>query len=299
MPGWLLLVIIIAMLVGSVVIVWISRKEDRQREERRKRFELTDSGERVPLVDQSAAVKKSKPAIEETAAFIGHTSEPPRTDPRGGIDPDPDFAPLIDRDGTHAGSLGRLVNTPDGEIILTNPPFKLRDSIFSKRHGRYAADLMRRVPPWLIITPKVRLDTLLVPTSPDGRNPDDWRNWRRRVRLRSVDLLLCDRRTWKPILAIIFDREAAGSRPLVVAGGSDRMLDEIFGAVGLPFLRASGHLKEDWHVIRPYVEQAMLPTRLDEDPEQEEHDRLGGTAWDASAVVKLLRMDDEKGWMLE
>lgn len=309
MPGWVIVAIIAAMLIGSVVIVWVSRTEDRRREDRRKRFEIEDSSERVPLVTDEAQRTKRRQNQEDTAIFIGPTDTPapPRAvpdstdDPRGGIEPDPDIATLLgDTAGEQTGSLGRVVRTPDGEAILTNPPFKLRGAVFSKRHGKYTASMMRRLPPWLVLMPRVRLDTLVTPTSPDGRDPADWRTWRRRVRMRSVDLILCDRRTWTPILAILFDRSSSVARASMIGGGRDNIVDEVLMTIGLPFIRATGNLKEDWHVIRPYVEQAMLPSvgELDLD-EAVAEDPLGGTAWDASAAVTLLKIDDEKGWLLE
>lgn len=308
MPGWLIITIIAGMLLGSVVIVWVSRTEDRRRENRRRRFELEETTERVPLVTDQGQRASRQQAREDTAIFIGPEliAQPPRNigespeDPRGGIEPDPDIASLLgDTRGEQTGSLGRLVKTPDGEAILTNPPFRLRSAVFSKRHGRYAASVMRRLPPWLVLMPRVRLDTLVTPTSPDGRDPDDWRTWRRRVRMRSVDLILCDRRTWSPILAILFDRTAEGSRASMIGGGRDNIVDEVLLSIGLPFVRATGNLKEDWHVIRPYVEQAMLPSVGELDADDLETDPLGGTAWDASAAVTLLKIDDEKGWLLE
>ncbi|MBC7772018.1 MAG: DUF2726 domain-containing protein [Pyrinomonadaceae bacterium] len=309
MPVWVIVVIIAAMLLGSVVIVWVSGTEDRRRESRRKRFEIEDSTERVPLVTDEAQRAKRRENLEDTATFLGASQTAPvphqRTgfdsgDPRGGLEPDPDVSNLLgDTAGEKTGSLGRLVNTPDGETILTNPPFRLRGAVFSKRHGKYTVSMMRRLPPWLVLMPRVRLDTLVTPTSPDGRDPDDWRTWRRRVRMRSVDLILCDRRTWTPILAILFDRPADNVKASVIGGGRDNIVDEVLIAIGLPFVRATGNLKEDWHVIRPYVEQAMLPSVGDLDVDESNNDPLGGTGWDASAAVTLLKIDDEKGWLLE
>jgi hypothetical protein len=308
MPGWLIIAIIAALLVGSVVIVWVSGTEDRRRESRRKRFEIQDSSERVPLVTEEEHARRRQNR-EDTAIFLGPELVVPDStrgvpdssdDPRGGIEPDPDVSTLLnDPSGEKTGSLGRLVNTPDGEAILTNPPFKLRGAVFSKRHGKYTASMMRRLPPWLVLMPRVRLDTLVTPTSPDGRDPDDWRTWRRRVRMRSVDLILCDRRTWTPILAILFDRASNNVRATTIGGGRDNIVDEVLMAIGLPFIHATGNLKEDWHVVRPYVEQAMLPSAGDLDMDESADDPLGGTAWDASAAVTLLKMDDEKGWLLE
>jgi hypothetical protein len=191
---------------------------------------------------------------------------------------------------------GRFVNTPDGEMLLTEPPFKLRDTVFSRRNGRYAQALLRRLPPWLMICPRVRLDSILTPTSPDGRDPNDWREWRRRVRVRCIDILVCDRRTWSPVLAIMIDREATSTpSATTIGGGRDRIVDEVLNAVGLPLVRGSGVFKEDWPIIRPHVEQAMLPAPAESGEQPVEI----GNAWDASAAVALLRMDDEEGWVLE
>ncbi len=299
--GWVIITIIALMLIGSVAIVVVSRREDIKREERQRRFELQDSDDRVPLVGLTDHTPRNRPLTEETANFIslapsGTANHLADT----GIDPDPP-APIVvtsDESNGSTGQLGRLVNTIDGETILTTPPFALRPAVFSKRHGRYAASLMKRIPPWLVIAPRVRLDTLLTPTPPDGRDAEDWRNWRRRVRLRSIDLVLCDRRSWQPMLAILFERhDGHESRATEIAGGRDRMTDEVLAHVGLPFVRATGRFKHDWHAIRPYVEQAMLPSTLDVGLDDD--DSLGGTGWDASAVVNLLHADDEHGWRLE
>lgn len=294
--GWLIIVIIVLMLAGSGIIVFVSRREDQKREERQRRFELQETAERVPLVEASERPSTRIP-IDETAIFLSREPEQVKRLSDTGIDPDPP-APVIraTEPSERTGRMGRLVSTPDGESILTTPPFALRSTLFTKKHGRYAASLMKRIPPWLVISPRVRLDTLLTPTAPDGRDAEDWRNWRRRVRLRSVDLVLCDRRTWQPMLAILFERHDGEVRVTEIAGGRDRIVDEVLASVGLPFIRATGRFKDDWHVIRPYVEQAMLPSSL---ADETEDDSLGGTGWDSSAVVNLLRADDEKGWMLE
>lgn len=112
--------------------------------------------------------------------------------------------------------------------------------------------------------------------------------------MRSVDILVCDRRTWSPVLAIMIDREAPSApSATTIGGGRDCIVDEVLNAVGLPLVRATGVFKEDWPVIRPHVDSATLPA-----PAEHEHPEVGN-AWDASAAVALLRMDDEEGWVLE
>ena len=75
--------------------------------------------------------------------------------------------------------------------------------------------------------------------------------------MRSIDILLCDRRDWKPLLAIMLERPAHLTRRGVAVGGQfvnagtgtqllggpgggvDRMVEEVLGHIGLPLIRAS------------------------------------------------------------
>ena len=52
------------------------------------------------------------------------------------------------------------------------------------------------------------------------------------------------------------------------------MVDEVLGAIGVPLIRATGSLRDDWPAIRPYVEQAMLPTTEDGDREPSDQEVL-------------------------
>jgi hypothetical protein len=291
MSAWLVLLILGLMAVVSVIIVIVTRRDESIREKQRERFELRDTGERVPLVDSTAPPPPAPKPIGEIATFI--SSDAPETTTVGETREDKALTAITEGENLEPPS-GRFVKTPDGESLLTSPPFRRRESIFSKRHGRYALWLTRRLPPWLVVCPKVRLDTLVLPTSPDGRDPDDWREWRRRVRMRAIDLVLIDRRTWEPLLAIMLERDHP-TPATTIAGGKDRIIDEVLAAVDLPLIRGTGSFKDDWPAIRPYVEQAMLPTTEDADREPV----MGGATWDASAVVKLLSFDDERGGLLE
>lgn len=289
MSGWLVILILAVMLVVSVVIVVVTRRDDARRAARERRFEIRDTGQRIPL----AADRPPAPATSPVAEIA-----PPPARPSPERTPDAEAAALATvTEAEDEGMLpprGRLVRSADGEMLLTDPPFKRRGTIFTKRHGKYALGLIRRLPPWLVICPRVRLDTLVSPTSPDGRDPADWREWRRRVRVRSVDLVLVDRRTWEPILAIMLDKDARPSAT-TIGGGRDRIIDEVLAAVEIPLVRGSGSLKEDWAAIRPYVDHAMLPTAEDGDREPV----LGHAMWDASMAVKLLNVDEERGGLLE
>jgi hypothetical protein len=164
--------------------------------------------------------------------------------------------------------------------------------------GRFVNGLSRRLPAWVIVCPRVRLDTLIVPTKPkiagEG-DAADWRDWRRRVRVRALDLVLCDRRTWRPLVAVLFDlRKIVDAR--AIAGGQDRMIDEVLNHVGLPLLHLTGDIVADWPLIQPYVEESILHHLTDEELLDASN---RARPIDGDGAVTLLRMDQEKGWVLE
>jgi hypothetical protein len=310
--AWILGVGLLGVVVAAVAVI-ATRPAARARAERRRRYLLPETDQRVPLAEPSQPPHAGPPEVE--LALAGPDAHVPR---RSGLSVAA-TAEAVDADRAAAGGLpipqrtpagritGRLVRTLEGEAILTTPPFVLRSGVFTPRQARFASALMRRLPAWAVLCPKVRLDTLLTPTPPDGRDPDDWRAWRRRTRLRCVDLLICDRRIagWKPVLAIVLahrsaaDADAPASPPrsaTTVGGGEDRMIDEILHAAGLPMLRVEGDLVTDWAVIAPYVEQMILPS-VGEDASEDSGDRLLGV--DPDAAVRLLREDADKGWLLE
>jgi len=300
MTEWVLGILVAAIVVAMIVALGTSGPGARARRARRQRYQLEDSASRIPLAANAAPAAAPQP-LEELA---------PISRPYDGAPPAP-FARAESPEplGRGAAPLGRMVMTPDGEMILTQPPFALREAIFTRKAGRYVAAMYRRLPPWVVVCPRVRLDSLLSPTKPDGRDAADWRTWRHRVRMRSLDFVLCDRRTWKPLLAVIIEGapgaandpvQKPGSAPggapgeaMKIGGGKDRIVDEVLGAVGLPLIRGTGRFNEDWAMIRPYVETAILPSPSEADMADEARRAR------PNAAVSLLRMDDQKGWLLE
>ncbi len=270
--GLLILVLLVAAIAVGVALRGKSAQK-KAVEDRRRRFAIQDTGERVPMAPERELVA-AIPVSDEGSLPIPSprviASAPPAVQ-------------------------GRIVHTPDGEMMLTTPPFVLREALFTSKTGRFVNLLSRRVPAWVMICPRVRLDSLLTPTKPDGRDPADWRDWRRRVRVRSVDLVLCDRRAWKPLVAVLLVPKA-GVDARRVAGGNDQMIDEVLTAAGLPLLRLTGDFEKDWPLIKPYVEESILPHMTDEQVLEAsmQTERISG-----DAAVELLRLDQEKGWMLE
>ncbi len=273
---WGLLILGVLIAATAAALALRGKSDDQKAAaDRRRRFAIKDTDERLPMAPDRVPVVP--------ATIIGDVLQPPSLPvptPRAG------------------GVQGRIVHTPDGEMILTTPPFALREMLFTSRAGRFVNMLSRRVPAWVMICPRVRLDSLLTPTKPDGRDPADWREWRRRVRVRSVDLVLCDRRTWKPLVAVLLvQQQTVQSRK--VAGGQDRMIDEVLAAAGLPLLRLSGDFEKDWPLLRPYVEESILPHISDE--QALEHTMLAERTERVSGdgAVELLRMDQDEGWVLK
>ncbi len=274
-------------LVAVAAGVWLLRARGEQRrvvEERRKRYAIQETSERIPIAPERTA-PEPPPPIAETPPPVRPAADHRAVQPEDHGEPPAPPPPVS----------GRMVNTPNGEMILTTPPFALRDAIFGNLVGRFVNGLYRRVPAWVIVCPRVRMDTLVVPTPPDGRDPTDWREWRKRVRLRSLDLVLCDRRTWKPLVAVMFDARPTNAR--AVGGGRDRMTDEVLSHVGLPLLHLTGDIVADWPLIQPYVEQSILRHVGEEEVMEATMQRESPV--DADSAGTLLRLDSEKGWLLE
>lgn len=214
-----------------------------RREALRRRFEIRDTGERVPLAAAAEADSVAPPGSPMGAA--GEAA--------------PDFDRRADGEAVAWPTTtvqGRMVVTPEGEMILTEPPFVLREALLNRREAAYAEaireGIRRAGAAGLVVCPKVRLESLVTPTPPDGRDAADWRAWRRRVRVRAVDLVVVDVRGggWRPVVAVEVDRPATATR---VGGGVDRMVDEVLGRVGLPLVRCTGDPASDWEMIEPYI----------------------------------------------
>ncbi len=285
------------------------RAKARQAEsDHRRRYTLTDSDQRVPLNPGADAAGSAAGA--DAAADAGLRPI------QGGVWTVPPDARPASPAATSA-PIGRFVSTPDGDRVLTTPPFALKNSVLGARGSRYLNRLSARLPAWVIACPKVRLDSLLEPQNPAGRDAADWAAWRRRVRVRSIDILLCDRRGHRPLLAIVFSRRVLKGDPGVgvdarrPAGGEDRIIDEVLTTVGLPMVRVSGRFLDDWAVIQPYVDQSILPS-VSEDQIDDSHAgdlhvpggvvngvTVPGGKLSTGGAVRLLRADGDKGWLLE
>ena len=144
----------------------------------------------------------------------------------------------------------RHVVTPDGPMVLTPPPFALKPTIMSPRERQYARAISIKLPSGYVVCPQVRLDALVTPRRPaEGMSAEEWRTWRKRVRLRAVDFVICALPEWRPVVAIEIEPQERGVKPFQ----RDRIEDEVFAVVGLPLVRCSGTPGEDWGMIAPYV----------------------------------------------
>lgn len=266
---WLLLSIFLVIALGSAAMLFhTQRRKDREHAAARRRYQLPESTQRIGVLDNNPDRPRGKTLRE---LLLDESDEAAGTVLR-----DPNASTLFAHES-------RMVQGVDGDMLLTRPPFVLRHSIVGVRLGRYLDRLSRRLQPWVVVCPRVRLDAIVAATNPLGRDPDDWRRWRKRARLRAIDILICDRRNWRPILAVVLKRQSKTlldqlKLPTAGAGGSggDRMIDEILNQVGLPVVYASGAFATDWRLIAPYVDESILRTR---DPCVE------GEPWDRSAAA--------------
>lgn len=302
---WVLGILIVCT-VAALVYGLTSGRGREKREDLRRRYAIDESdARRIPLAE---AAQQATPASSDQGDLIfgGAEPGPARTVSSNWLGDLAREEPLAPAPPPIAPVVGRIVQTPDGETVLTTPPFALRPQMVTNRLGRFVNGLSKRLPAWVVACPRVRLESLVTPTPPDGRDPEDWSQWRRRVRVRAVDVVLCDRRTWKPLLAIMLKPSNRAGRnsgtngtvaALAIAGGQDRMIEEVLGHVGLTMVHVSGKIADDWPLIQPYVDESILKSGSDEDIMTPVSDST--LRPDPDAAVKLLRMDGEKGWLLE
>ncbi len=234
--------------VTTVAAVWsivaaarASRRANAEREKAREAI-LSGGGRLAMRGEQPREVFKPIEELTDSGAYMSPGSAPPPSRWSG-----EEIDWLLARPEERVES--RTVVTPDGPMALTRPPFKLRKSIMSFRERGYARAIAVRMPSGFVMCPQVRLDALLTPTSPKGRPIDDWRNWRRRVRLRAVDFVICRMHDWSPVVALEVEaRERSAS-----AQTRDKMIDEALHEVGLALIRCSGEPEHDWAMIEPYL----------------------------------------------
>ncbi|MGD9691832.1 MAG: DUF2726 domain-containing protein [Phycisphaerales bacterium] len=150
-------------------------------------------------------------------------------------------------EGTTPGA--RVVMTPDGPMLLTRAPFRLKRSVMTHRERQFARALAVKLPSGYVACPQVRLDGLVSPVNPRGWDARDWATWRRRVRLRSVDIVICRLPEWTPVVAIEISPTEHDAR----AASRDGIVAEVCAEVGLPVVRCSRTPSEDWKLIEPYV----------------------------------------------
>ncbi|MBX3359469.1 MAG: DUF2726 domain-containing protein [Phycisphaeraceae bacterium] len=249
---WFIVAAVLVLVAAAwFVVAKLSARAAEERAERVRRYAIRDTGERLGFAP--SATETSADPQADTATTIQYLSRGPGDEiPAASIEPDLASIASAEPGAGDGGTHGRLVTTPDGEMILTTPPFSQRPTLLSNREAEYAAAIRKRLPESLVLCPKVRLESMVMPTPPDGRDPADWRTWRKRVRVRAVDLVICDARTWRPVLAIEIDQPGTHARQ--VAGGVDRMVDEVLATVGIPLVRCRGDdASADWPMIAPYL----------------------------------------------
>ncbi len=244
------------------VLAWrMSRMSAAQREKdaARKRWVInSQDAARIPLAPDGPSSGASHMAGTGTPIFLAppvnrDATEPVVTGPlaeQAAFLSPLDESPSLIYDDPPLPAPARLVLTPDGEMVLTAPPFTLRQSILPAPAAALLHAIAGRLPTGFILCPRVRLESLVEPTSPADRDPDDWRQWRRRVRLRSVDAAVCRLEAvgWRPVLAIEIDAPPSMARN----SAPDRIVDEVLEAAGLPVVHVdyAATVDQAWTLIR-------------------------------------------------
>lgn len=251
--------VLIAAAVAASVTATVRSSARARRDRRAAALALTGDQPRLPIReglwrDDPAAPVREEPTAEANPAGRRDRAtsphDPANNEPlRPPSQWSPDEVEWLMAD-TMPGNYGaRTVMTPDGPMFLTTPPFRLRRSVLTHRERAYARALSVMIPSGYVLCPQVRLEGLVTPTHPDGRAVEDFRNWRRRVRLRAIDFVICRVPDWSPIVALEVESPEKTVKPFQ----RDRLIDETLAEVGLPLIRCSGTPREDWALIKPYL----------------------------------------------
>lgn len=127
-----------------------------------------------------------------------------------------------------AGRLRDLWKTSSDEIPDLYP-YKLRDPLLPAVETRFYQILLAIIGKRVVICPKMRLADLFRVQASN----EHYKAFYRRIANRSVDFLLCERYTLKPLLAIeLYDH----NQPNALRKRRDPFIDKVFKAAKLPIL---------------------------------------------------------------
>lgn len=140
------------------------------------------------------------------------------------------------------------------------PTYRVRDDFLSPAELSYYRVLTTAVSGRAVVLTKVRLADLFFVPRGDGST-----GARNRIAQKHVDFLLCDRDTMRPLVAVELDdrsheRESRQER--------DRVVDEVFGAAGLPLLHVPA--KSAYSVAQTV--SALAPYLGDSETDRSEQD---------------------------
>jgi hypothetical protein len=127
--------------------------------------------------------------------------------------------------------MGRLLNLwkTSSDEIPDLYPYKLRDPLLPSSETRFYQILLAIIGKRVVICPKMRLADLFRVQASDQHH----KAFYNRLANRSVDFLLCERYTLKPLLAIeLYDH----NQPRVLRKQRDTFVDKVFKAAKLPIL---------------------------------------------------------------
>lgn len=127
------------------------------------------------------------------------------------------------------GPLPVPVAAPDAPTVAAPLPYRVRADFLSAAEAAFIQVLQHAVGERFWLCPKVNLnDLFFVPRGPDEVA------WRNRIAKKHVDVVLCDRHTLHPLVAIELD-DRSHARPDRIA--RDVFVNEVFAVAQLPLLR--------------------------------------------------------------
>ncbi len=157
------------------------------------------------------------------------------------------------RDVSHVPAhVGTAPHAPDAPLAATPLPYRVRADFLSAAEAAFLHVLQQAVGEQFWLCPKVNLnDLFFVPRGPDEVA------FRNRIAKKHVDVVLCDRHTLRPQLAIELD-DRSHERPDRVA--RDVFVNEVFATAQLPLLRVPVQRTYNVQHLATLIEQALPQT---------------------------------------
>ena len=151
-----------------------------------------------------------------------------------------------------------VITAPEMGLAANEPPiYRKSDSIFTYRERIFYAVLLDAINRDYWIFAKVRMADFMWLTN----EPEDRKHHANQILCKHVDFLLCEKRSYRPVLAIELDDR---SHLKYDHHERDEFKDKTFAAIGLPLLRVPLERDYSSDELRAQIQDALVNVKTAE-----------------------------------